>query len=466
MGTADSTANTEQDYRLLTTAAERAELIARIKKVGHFCFDTETTGLDPMEAEIVGASFSVLPNEAFFIHFPESMPRAEVVQVLGEFQEVLASSDILKIGQNLKYDILMLRNYGIAVAGPMFDTMLAHYVIDPNGKHGMDAMSQELLNYVPISIETLIGKKGKKQLSMRDVEIEPLVQYAAEDADITLRLYEKLAPQVKDNFVFEHIEQPLMPVLADMEFQGIRLDQQALAEYSVELEQRIATLEKDIYKAAGEEFNLNSPKQLGEILFDKLGLGAGGKAKKTKTGQYQTDEQVLSALAVKHELPAQLLAYRGLQKLKSTYVDSLPKLINSKTGRIHTTFSQSVAVTGRLSSVNPNLQNIPIRTADGREVRKGFIPRDDEHVLLSADYSQVELRIIAAMSKDPGMMEAFQQGEDIHRATAARVFGVPPEEVTSGQRSGAKTVPHGGQRDYRRLFCPVSARQGLYGRVD
>lgn len=443
MGTVGSIESTEQSYTHVATKKARTALIKQIKAAGQVCFDTETTGLDPMMADIVGVSFSTKVHEAFFVHFPATLSREEVVEILMEFQEVLTSPDILKIGQNLKYDILILRNYGIEVAGPMFDTMLAHYVIQPGGKHGMDALAQEYLNYVPVSIETLIGKKGKKQKSMRDVELEPLVQYASEDADITLQLKEKLAGDVKENYVFEQIEQPLMPILADMEFCGIRLDQEALEEYSVELQQRISTLETEIYKLAGEEFNINSPKQLGEIMFDKLGLGKGEKAKKTKTGQYQTNEQILSYLAVKHELPAQILAYRSLQKLKSTYVDALPKLVNPKTGRLHTTYGQHIAVTGRLSSVNPNLQNIPIRTADGREVRKGFIPRDENHVLLSADYSQVELRIMATMSKDPNMMEAFQQHEDIHRATAARVFGVNAEEVTSEQRSRAKTVNFG-----------------------
>ena len=392
-----------------------------------------------MQAEIVGISFSTKAGEGYFVHFPESQSREEVQSVLGEFQEVLASDVITKIGQNLKYDILMLKNYGIEVSGPMFDTMLAHYIIDSNGKHGMDALAEEYLNYTPVKIETLIGPKGRKQKTMRDVELEPLVQYASEDADITLRLKEKLAPEVKGNKVFEEIEQPLMPILAEMEFEGINLDDKALAEYSEELEGRLVVLEKEIYEMAGEEFNVNSPKQLGEIMFDKLELGKGKKQKKTKTGQYVTNEQVLTSLAVKHELPARILAYRGVKKLKSTYVDALPKLINPKTGRVHTTFSQSVAVTGRLASVNPNLQNIPIRTADGREVRKGFIARDDEHVLMSADYSQVELRIMAAMSDDTNMLEAFRNKEDIHRATQLPVcFGVTPDEVTPGQRSAAK----------------------------
>ncbi|MEL6671426.1 MAG: DNA polymerase I [Bacteroidota bacterium] len=431
------------NYPLLSSPEERAAFIEKVKKAGVLCFDTETTGLDPMTAEIVGASFSIKAQEAYFVFFPADQPEEEIKAILGEFQEVLASEEVLKIGQNLKYDILILANYGIKVAGPMFDTMLAHYVIEPGKKHGMDALAEEYLNYKPISIETLIGPKGRKQKTMRDVDPEPLIKYAAEDADITLQLWEKLAPEVKENKVFEEIEQPLMPILADMEFEGIRIDNQALEEYSEDLGQRLEKLETEIYELAGEKFNVNSPRQLGDIMFGKLGLGKGEKQKKTKTGQYVTDESTLSFLAVKHELPDRILAYRSAKKLKSTYVDALPKLINPKTGRVHTTFSQSVAVTGRLASSNPNLQNIPIRTADGREVRKGFIPRDEDHILLAADYSQVELRIMAAMSEDKNMMDAFINKEDIHRATAARVFHVAPDEVTKEQRSAAKTVNFG-----------------------
>ncbi|WNJ17645.1 DNA polymerase I [Pontibacter sp. G13] len=435
--------NTEHTYALLETVEDRQKWIKQIQEKGAFCFDTETTGLDPMQADLVGLSISTEPSKGAFIHFPSDMDRLEIQAILGEFREVMTSPDILKIGQNLKYDILMLRNYDMEVEGPMFDTMLAHYVVKPEGKHGMDALAEEFLNYQPVSIESLIGKKGKKQKTMHDVELDKLVEYASEDADITLQLHEKLKDPVKDNKVFNQIEQPLMPVLAAMEFEGIKLDDEALAEYSIDLGQRLEVLEKEIYELAGEEFNINSPRQLGDIMFGKLGLGKGEKQKKTKTGQYVTDEATLTVLAVSHELPDRILAYRGVKKLKSTYVDALPKLINPKTGRIHTTFSQSVAVTGRLSSVNPNLQNIPIRTADGREVRKGFIPRNEDYILLSADYSQVELRIMAAMSGDENMISAFQNKEDIHRATAARVFGVEPEEVDSTQRSRAKTVNFG-----------------------
>ncbi len=430
-------------YHLLESAAQRSQLLADARELGILCVDTETTNLDPMLAELVGLSFSVKTGEAYFLYFSPEMSKEEIRASLAEFAPILADLHVTKVGQNLKYDILVLKNYGIELDGPMFDTMLAHYVVDPGGKHGMDAMSEELLRYQPVSIETLIGKKGKSQKTMREVEVEPLVAYAAEDADITLWLHEKLAPKVKDNKIFEEIEQPLMPVLAAMEYEGVRIDAQALAEYSEELGERIVILEKEVYELAGEEFNLNSPKQLGEILFEKLGIGKGTKQKRTKTGQYVTDEQTLADLALQHPLPDRIMAYRGIKKLKSTYVDALPQLIHPVTGRVHTTYSQSVAVTGRLSSVNPNLQNIPIRSADGREVRKGFIPRDADHVLLSADYSQVELRIMAAMSGDEAMIEAFQQKQDIHRSSAARVFGVSMEEVTPEQRSAAKTVNFG-----------------------
>ncbi|TAE46496.1 MAG: DNA polymerase I [Bacteroidetes bacterium] len=434
---------TTHNYQLVRTAEERQALIQALKAAGAFCFDTETTDLDSMVAELVGISFSVKEHEAWFVHFTSDMQRDEVQAIVDEFKGLFADESLTKIGQNIKYDLQVLRNYGVEIAGPMFDTMLAHYVLTPESKHNMDDMARELLNYEPVSIETLIGKKGKGQRSMRDVDSETILEYAAEDADVTFRLKEKLAPQIRGNKIFEEIEQPLMPVLADMEYQGVRIDSEALAEYSHELEQRLVILEKDIYKLAGMEFNINSPKQLGEILFDRLKIGKGDKQKKTATGQYQTDEQTLSELAIYHELPGQLLAYRGIKKLKSTYVDALPQMVNADTGRVHTTFSQSVAVTGRLSSVNPNLQNIPIRSEDGKEVRRGFVPRNEDYVLLSADYSQVELRIMAAMSGDVAMCEAFRNGLDIHRATAARVFGVSPEEVTSTQRSAAKTVNFG-----------------------
>ncbi len=437
----DKFESTEQKYHLVTSQAEIQLLITRITQQGSFCFDTETTSLNALEAELVGIAIALTKGEAYYI--PVSADRSEAMAIIELFKDVLTSKDILKVGQNLKYDALVLKNYGVEVSDPTFDTMLAHYVVKPSGKHGMDAMSRELLNYSPISITTLIGKKGKKQKSMRDIPVEEVSDYAAEDADITWRLYEILSPKVKENFIFERVEQPLMSVLTDMEYTGVNIDEQTLSEYSQELAERLITLEKQIYELAGETFNINSPKQLGEIMFDKLELGKGKRSKKTKTGQYSTNEQILQDLAVKYELPDRVLAYRGITKLKSTYVDALPKLINPQTGRVHTTYSQSVAVTGRLSSLEPNLQNIPIRTQDGREVRKGFIPRDKEHVLLSADYSQVELRLMASLSGDENMIQAFQEGADIHRDAASRVFGVSTEEVTPEQRSQAKQVNFG-----------------------
>jgi DNA polymerase-1 len=442
-GTERTLETTPHQYEVLTTAGQRQALIQEIRRAGLVCFDTETTGLDPMQSDIVAMTFATEPGKACMLHFPAERSRESIEAELAEFQEVFADPAILKIGQNIKYDLLILRPYGLEVAGPMFDTMLAHYVLAPESKHNMDDMSSELLGYRPVSIETLIGKKGKNQLSMRDVELEPLREYACEDADITLQLYQKLEPRVRGNRIFEEIDEPLMPVLADMEYQGVRIDAQALDQYAQELEQRLVVLEREIYTLAGQEFNINSPKQLGEILFDQMQLGKGGKQKKTATGQYVTDEQTLMDLARTHELPDRIVAYRGVKKLKSTYVDALPRMINPRTGRVHTTYRQTVAVTGRLSSENPNLQNIPIRSEDGREVRRGFIPRDADHVLLSADYSQVELRIMAALSGDPNMIEAFRSGMDIHRATAARVFGVAPDAVTSAMRSSAKTVNFG-----------------------
>lgn len=435
-------AEVQPTYHLVETAEARRDLIARIREAGMVCFDTETTGLDTMVAEIVGLSLSVKAGEAYYLHFG-GKSREEATAILSEFAEIFESEAITKIGQNIKYDLGIVKNYGISVRGPMFDTMLAHFILQPDGKHGMDAMSRELLGYEPISIETLIGSKGKKQKSMLDVPVGDLVNYAAEDADITLQLHDKLAPQVKENFVFNEIEQPLMPVLFAMEREGIRIDTEALTQFGEDLGKRMEILEKDIIRHAGEEFNINSNQQLGVILFEKLKLGKGLKADKTKTGQYTTDEKVLEELARQHEMPGQMLAYRALQKLKSTYVDALPRLVQPATGRVHTTFRQTGAVTGRLSSDSPNLQNIPVRSADGREVRRGFIARDADHVLLAADYSQVELRIMAAFSKDEAMVHAFREGIDIHRLTASKVYNVAPEDVTREMRSVAKTVNFG-----------------------
>ena len=406
------------------------------------CFDTETTGLNPLTAELVGIAFSWEAGKGFYLPFPEDFDAAkELIQELLPFFE---NDSIEKIGQNLKYDIKVLDKYGVRVRGKLFDTMLAHYLINPDMRHNMDVLAETYLNYTPVSIESLIGKKGKNQKSMRDVPLEEQTEYAVEDADVTLQLkehFEKELGEANTQKLFDDIEVPLLRVLAAMELEGIRLDEPFLKELSEALEKDIQRLEKDIYQEAGEEFNIGSPKQLGEILFGKMKLV--DKPKKTKTGQYSTAEDVLSYLAKDHKIIRDVLEYRGLTKLKSTYVDALPGQVEEKTKRVHTDYMQTVAATGRLSSNNPNLQNIPIRTERGREVRKAFIPRNEDFVLMAADYSQIELRIIAALSEEETMIEAFQNGEDIHASTAAKVFNVPIDEVTREQRSNAKTVNFG-----------------------
>ncbi|MCB0457091.1 MAG: DNA polymerase I [Flavobacteriaceae bacterium] len=406
------------------------------------CFDTETTGLNPLTAELVGIAFSWEAGSGFYLPFPEDREKAqELIEQLRSFFE---NSDIQKIGQNLKYDIKVLKKYGISVKGKLFDTMLAHYLINPDMRHNMDVLAETYLNYTPISIEELIGKKGKNQLSMREVPIEQQTEYAVEDADITLQLkqhFETELGEANTQKLFDDIEIPLLKVLADMELEGINLDEGFLKTLSVQLDNDIKTLENEIYEAAGETFNIASPKQLGDILFEKMKLI--DKPKKTKTGQYSTAEDVLSYLAKDHKIIRDILDFRGLSKLKSTYVDALPEQVESTTGRVHTDYLQTVAATGRLASNNPNLQNIPIRTERGREVRKAFVPRDKDFVLLSADYSQIELRIIAALSEEDTMIQAFKNGEDIHASTAAKVFNVPLSEVTREQRSNAKTVNFG-----------------------
>jgi DNA polymerase-1 len=434
--------NTSHKYDLVDTEQKRKELIAELAKQKSFCFDTETTGLDANDCELVGLSFSMKTNEGFYVPLPANQEACK--KILQEFKPVFENSQIAKIGQNLKYDILVLKWYGIYVQGELFDTMLAHYLIDPDSRHNMDLLAENYLHYTPVSITSLIGQKGKNQGSMRDIDVELVKEYAAEDADITLQLKNTFEPLLKSLNAWKlaaEVENPLVYVLAAIEREGVRIDQYALAEISKTLEVDLMQLEKNIYEKAGVKFNIASPKQLGEVLFDKLKLDP--SAKKTKTGQYQTGEDVLSKLANKSDIVADILDFRQLQKLKSTYVDALPQLINKKTGRIHTSYNQAVAATGRLSSNNPNLQNIPVRTDRGKEVRKAFIPRDENHVLLSADYSQIELRIIAEISKDENMMEAFVQGHDIHTATAAKVYGVNLEEVTSTQRRNAKAVNFG-----------------------
>lgn len=434
--------DTPHTYHLTDTDERIAELVNLLAKADAFCFDTETTSTDANDAELVGFSFALKPGEGYYIPVPADHEAAQ--QIVNKFKEVLENPAIGKIGQNLKYDILILKWYGVEVQGKLFDTMLAHYIIDPDTRHNMDVMSEAYLDYAPVSITELIGKKGKTQGNMRDVAVELVKEYAAEDADITLQLKEKFAPILKEvngDKLADEIEYPLIYVLADMEKEGVLIDRETLSDISKQLETDIAIAEKAIYEKAGLRFNIASPKQLGEVLFEKLQLDP--KAKKTKTGQYQTGEDVLLGLASKHDIVQDILDFRSLQKLKSTYVDALPEMINRKTGRVHTSYNQAVAATGRLSSNNPNLQNIPIKTERGREVRKAFIPRDKDHILVSADYSQIELRVIAEMSKDANMMDAFIQGLDIHTATAAKVYGIALEEVSATQRRNAKAVNFG-----------------------
>ena len=441
-GPVNSLENTPHDYILVNTKEEQEALAEQLATLSSFCFDTESTGLDANLAAIVGLSFAFEKGKAYYVPTPADRDQAQ--DVINIFKPVLENEQIEKIGQNIKYDILLLARYQVGVKGPIFDTMLAHYLIDPDTRHGMDVLAENYLNYKPISITELIGSKGKKQGNMRDVELEIIKEYAAEDADITLQLKEIFKPLLEETNTLNlanEVEFPLVYVLSEIERNGVRIDTDALQQFSQNLEIDIRQLEETIYEKAGVNFNIASPKQLGEVLFDKLKLDP--KAKKTKTGQYKTGEDVLLALAYKSDIVQDILNFRQLQKLKSTYVDALPGLINPDTGLIHTSYNQAVAATGRLSSTNPNLQNIPIRTERGREVRKAFIPRHENNVILSADYSQIELRLIAELSKDPNMMEAFTSGHDIHRATAARVYGLELEEVTSDQRRNAKAVNFG-----------------------
>lgn len=434
--------DTEHFYQTIQPGMGTTLFLQNLMKQSSVCFDTETTGLDPLTAELVGIAFSWEAGKGFYIPFPKEKEEAQ--QLIEELRPFFESETIEKIGQNLKYDIKVLRKYAITVKGKLFDTMLAHYLINPDMRHNMDVLAETYLNYTPVSITELIGKKGKNQLSMRDVPLEQQTEYAVEDADITLQLKQHFATELEDantQKLFNEIEVPLLRVLADMELEGINLDVNFLHSLSSDLDRDILELEKRIYEEAGETFNIASPKQLGEILFGKLNLI--DKPKKTKTGQYSTAEDVLSYLAKDHPIIRDVLDYRGLAKLKSTYVDALPEQVEPTTGRVHTDYMQTVAATGRLSSNNPNLQNIPIRTERGRQVRKAFVPRDKNHVLLAADYSQIELRIIAALSEEETMIQAFKNGEDIHASTAAKVFNVPLEEVTREQRSNAKTVNFG-----------------------
>lgn len=430
--------NTPHIYHLIEGAGACAALAIELAKAKILSFDTETTGIDATQADLVGISFSVKDGEGYYI--PVSAQKAETQVIVDIFKPILENPDIVKIGQNIKYDMIIFKNYDVKVRGQLFDTMLAHYLIEPELRHNMNYMAESLLDYAPISIETLIGK-GAKQGSMRDVPLEKIKEYAAEDADITLQLKNVLEPKLKSEDLeklFYEMETPLVPVLADMEYEGIRIDAKFLNDYSLVLTTKIVELEDKIIETVGAPFNVASPKQVGEILFDKMKIPY--KGKKTKTGQYSTDEEVMSELAKDYPIAAYILEHRGLSKLKSTYVDALPKMINPRTGRVHSNFNQALTATGRLSSNNPNLQNIPIKTPEGSEVRKAFIPRDEHHVLVSADYSQIELRLIAEISGDEGMIEAFQSGNDFHRATAAKVYEVDFEAVTSEQRRNAKTV--------------------------
>ena len=428
-------------YVLCNTDALIEEAITAMKQAKEFCFDTETTGLVAFDADIVGLALSCKPNEGYYIPFPREFEAAKTF--FDRFRELFTGNN-LKVAQNLKYDVSVLKRYGIDVAGPCFDTMLAHYLIEPDMRHNMDLLAESYLHYKPISIETLIGKKGAAQLSMAVVDVEKVKEYAVEDADITLQLKLKLEPELHNRNVyniFDKLEMPLVSVLSDIEQEGVRVDTGFLKDYSKELNRQSLDIQTRIFELAGEEFNISSPMQVGKILFEKLKLI--DKPKTTKTGQYQTDEETLLSLSGEHEIVQRILDFRQLQKLKGTYVDALPMLVNHRTGRVHTSFNQAVAATGRLSSQNPNLQNIPIRTELGKEVRRAFVARDENHVLLSADYSQIELRVIAHVSGDEGMMDAFRQGIDIHTATAARVWGVPLDAVDKDMRRKAKTVNFG-----------------------
>ena len=434
---------TEHFYQIIQGDLPMKLLLQNLLNQTSVCFDTETTGIDALNAELVGISFSFEKGKGFYVPFPENQEEAQVL--VDKFKPFFESETIEKIGQNIKYDLKILSRYGVQIKGKLFDTMIAHYLINPDMRHNMDVLSETYLKYSPKSIETLIGKKGKNQLSMRDVALEEIKEYAAEDADITYQLKQNFSPildKAETKKLFDEIEIPLIPVLAAMEMEGINLDVPFLKSMSVEMAKESVALEQKIYETAGEKFNLASPKQLGDILFDKLKIG-GAKQKKTKTGQYATGEEILSYLEKDNPIVKDILEWRQMVKLQSTYIDALPNQVDAKTQRVHTDYMQTVAATGRLSSNNPNLQNIPIRTDRGRLIRKAFIARDENFTLLSADYSQIELRIIAALSGEENMIKAFQNNEDIHKSTAAKVFNVPLEEVTKEQRSNAKTVNFG-----------------------
>ncbi|MBT8219158.1 MAG: DNA polymerase I [Bacteroidia bacterium] len=429
----------EHEYILVDATDAQIALAEKLKTAKVFCFDTETTGIDANAAELVGLAFSTKAHHAYYVPVPEDQAMAqEVVEI---FRSVLEDPDVTIIGQNLKYDMLIMKWYGIEINGTLEDTMIYHYLLEPDLRHKLDYLAETYIKYQMVPIESLIGKKGIKQLSMRSVEIDKAKEYAGEDADITLQLKDLLEPKLKENQVdklYRELEAPLIKVLVDLEFAGVRVDADYLHAYSEELQQLIKEKEKEIYQQAGSDFNIASPRQVGQILFERMKIPY--RWKKTKSGQYSTDETKLTELSNDHPIVNDILKFRGYSKLKSTYVDALPKMINPKSGRIHSSFNQALAATGRLSSNNPNLQNIPIRTPEGRRVREAFIPRDQNHILLAADYSQIELRLIAEISNEEAMLDAFVKGQDIHAATASKVYGVPIEEVSSDQRRNAKTV--------------------------
>lgn len=434
--------STPHTYHIADNEEEISKICSILANQKFFCFDTETDGIDPLTAELVGMSFSITKNEAWYVPVPAN--REEATKIVARFSPALQNPEIQKIGQNIKFDILVLRKYGVKVAGPLFDTMIAHYLLNPELRHNMDYLAETYLKYKTVSIEELIGPKGKKQGNMRNVPLNQISEYAAEDADITLQLKDYFEPLLKQESVedlFHNIEMPLIYVLAEMEATGVTLDTSALKESSEILSGQLVSLEKEIHELAGLEFNINSPKQIGEVLFDRMKLDE--KAKKTKTGGYSTSEEVLEKLRSKHPIIEKILEYRGLKKLLSTYIDALPELINKETGKIHTSFNQAVTATGRLSSTNPNLQNIPVRDEIGREIRRAFTADNDDCIFFSADYSQIELRIMAHLSNDAHMVEAFVSGEDIHAATAAKIYNVPINEVTSDMRRKAKTANFG-----------------------
>lgn len=434
--------NTPHDYFVADTSDKINNLISLLSKQEKFCFDTETTSVDANNCELVGMSFSIEPHKAYYVPVAENQQTAQVTVNL--FKPLFENEQITKIGQNIKFDALVLKWYGVNLQGTLYDTMLAHYLMDADSRHNMDILSENYLGYTPVSITELIGKKGAKQGSMRDVPLEKITEYAGEDADITFQLYKRFrkdTDQTHLSRLFYEVETPLIPVLTDMEYEGINVDVGFLKQYSDEIKSEIVQLKDDIYALTNAQFNIDSPKQLGEILFDGLKIKYPGK--RTKTGQYSTDEETLLKIAEQHAVVDKLLDYRELTKLKSTYVDAIPQLINPKTHRLHTTYNQAIAATGRLSSINPNLQNIPVRTERGRKIRQAFIPRNEEYTILSADYSQIELRIIASVSQDENMIAAFNQQLDIHTATAANVFGVALDEVTPEMRRQAKMVNFG-----------------------